>query len=89
MVDACVGIKDADDLLAMRIYPNPSDGDFVLSAPDSSTVEIYTLLGSRCKYHITKLDSGRWFISGLSCGTFLVKVIDPYGKGTVKRVVIN
>lgn len=75
---ATVKIED-NDFGGIYIYPNPSNGDFYIKSDkklsSDSHVEIYDIQGRRVQATTIMASNGEVYVSGLSRGLYLVKVL--------------
>lgn len=82
-----IGINE-NDMAAVRVYPNPSNGTVNVENAQGSDIMIYNLLGEV----VASVNSANQFesfnLSALSNGTYLVKVISDSQIKT-QKVVIN
>jgi V8-like Glu-specific endopeptidase len=83
----------ASEPLQFRVYPNPTDGTFVLqifSGPSGETyhVEVMTLLGNTVlRFDVEGISSGRVDMSGNYPGLYVIKVTQGQDTATQKIIL--
>ncbi|MDQ3100009.1 MAG: choice-of-anchor B family protein [Bacteroidota bacterium] len=88
---ATIGIGTQADLAGSHIWPNPSNGTFVITATDEAdrSIEIQDALG-RIVMAARRMQNGRLELDlDLAPGTYLVRSINDHGSQLVKRIVIH
>ena len=97
-VDTCSGLGNkiantkttSPSVVNVRIFPNPSNGNFEISFEDLSkkyTVEVYSTVGQKV-YEINEITSGSVSINNLTKGIYLVKV-KQNDDSIVKQVIVE
>jgi hypothetical protein len=83
-----VGIEEPDPKTIITIYPNPSQGNFVIENDgDVSQIAVYNLLG-HCVYINEKVIGAQTNLSGFEPGLYIIKVTSSIdGISTYKIVV--
>ncbi len=71
------------------IYPNPTQSDFKIHLGRTSvqSMSLYNLLGQSVRTWNSPLESQTFSISGLPCGTYILKANTPYG--TIQKKVVK
>jgi hypothetical protein len=73
--------------LAVRVYPNPNDGDFTVSLPYFSTLSLTDLTGKLVWIGAAQAGESHIGLPGHIKGTFLFVVENVYGRCMVKMTV--
>ncbi|WP_300567250.1 endonuclease [Flavobacterium sp.] len=90
---ACAALSNEDFVLSddsLKIYPNPSNGDFNIKFDNSYgnySIEIFSLVGQKV-YEKEYSNDDEISISNLQQGMYLVKVTKD-SKSIIKKIVIN
>ena len=69
-----------------EIYPNPTNGNIMVSGANINQVEVYNLCGQKV-LSVNGSQNVNVDMSNLTSGVYMVKVIDNNGKETVNKVV--
>ena len=76
--------------LNLIVYPNPSNGLFILEIPENTTIDaltIYDIFGKEVKFELNKLSSSRFEIRLQTKGFYQAKVNSKKGNSSFKLVV--
>ena len=79
-----LGIKEAEPIENIAIYPNPAFTTVTIEATHFSKVEIYSPVGQLLQVSTTKTID----VSSYSSGVYFFKVFTGSGSATVRRVVV-
>lgn len=78
-VNLCTGLADADAaVLSLILYPNPTNGDFVIESPLKGTISIFNTLGQIILNSNLTDGKNSININGFANGVYFVKV--SYGE---------
>ncbi|MEZ7504255.1 endonuclease [Flavobacterium sp. Arc2] len=78
-------VIDGNDI---TIYPNPSDGNFIIDNSNKAfSVEIYTILGQKV-FEKNNTNGTPLSISHLNKGLYLIKITDDT-KTSIKKIIVN
>lgn len=81
------GMEDDAFAKTLQVYPNPAkDVIFLDGLKQSATYEIYNMYGSMLKTHKTSNSVEQIFISDLSSGSYVIRIISTQGTA-VKRFI--
>jgi endonuclease I/chitodextrinase len=81
-------IEQNVDLSEVKIYPNPSEGNFFITNSNKAfSIEIYNLLGQKV-FQRNNVDGQTMSITNLNKGVYLIKIIDD-SKSVSKKIIIN
>lgn len=81
------GINEMANLKGVNIYPNPSNGEFMISAPSNTDIEIVNLLGNVVYKEFTTSDKTPINLSNQSSGVYFVKLRNSNNQQSVIRIV--
>ncbi len=80
-----VGIA-SENLVGLAMYPNPSDGRFILELDQQAAIEMYNAQGSLV--YQASLDKGKHTLSLiLADGVYLIKAVNDQGSRTLTLVI--
>jgi hypothetical protein len=98
VVSSLLVINEFEGVTVNDIYPNPSNGNFLLSLsldqPEDICVEIYNLIGLEISKNKLSLSSGNHILSSdnnLSSGQYIINILNNEGVSitTQKLIVTN
>ena len=69
-----------------EIYPNPTNGNIMVSGANINMVEVYNLCGQKV-VSVNGSQNVNVDMSALESGVYMVKVIEVNGNSTVNKVV--
>ena len=72
---------------AATIYPNPTNGNIMISGNNISMVEVYNLCGQKVMSIEANANTVNVNMSALTTGVYMVKIVDGNGNATVNKVV--
>jgi hypothetical protein len=85
----CVGLNEKAIDESLTLFPNPNDGNFVISSRSVADIVIFDALGKRV--FECSLNSGNNFtkkISGMSPGVYFV-VLDMNGNSGTRKLLVE
>lgn len=90
-VNSCTGIDETKGLTnSFKLFPNPNNGEFNLSAVSNLQLVIVNQLGQVVKtLELNESNGYQANISGLSSGLYFVKESNGYQKNAIKIIVKN
>jgi chitodextrinase len=88
LLESSVKTEIIDESSELKIYPNPSDGNFFINnSKNQYSIEIYNSIGQKV-YQIKNTNSETLSVSQLGKGVYFMKIIDD-SKSTTKKIIIN
>ena len=84
--DTTLGVED-NVVNSYNIYPNPTNGNIVVSGNDIDLVEVYNLCGHRVLSVEANSNDVNVNMSSLTSGVYMVRIVDNNGNATVNKVV--
>lgn len=72
-VDLCLGIAQGNSN-GVEVYPNPSNGQFTVTAPVSSHIVIYSALGERVMEFVSATDVTPIDMRDFATGVYYIRV---------------
>ncbi len=88
LLESSVKTEMIDESSELKIYPNPSDGNFFINNSNKEySIEIYNSIGQKV-YQIKNTNSETLSVSQLDKGIYFMKIIDD-SKSTTKKIIIN
>jgi hypothetical protein len=93
IVDACVGLEEANSLSGWKLFPNPTNGMLTLSAPQHQgtvAIEVYTATGKlvlsekRSNFETSSID-----LSALDNGAYFVRISNGVSGSNYRVVKTN
>jgi hypothetical protein len=73
-VSGCIGINETSPYKVVSVFPNPSSGEFVLSAEQTVTVELFSELGQHLRsITLNETNNHEVKINDLAPGIYFVK----------------
>jgi endonuclease I/chitodextrinase len=87
-LEASVKTEMIDESSELKIYPNPSDGNFFINnSKKQYSIEIYNSIGQKV-YERQNTNSATLSVSQLDKGVYFMKITDD-SKSTTKKIIIN
>ena len=90
IVSTCAGITTFSGIEAVNVYPNPSSGlVYIANLPSESTIEVMNMLGQ--SVYSSKANAGNFTadLSGLSNGSYFVKINSLNEKTKIVKLILN
>ena len=84
--DNTLGVED-NVVNSYNIYPNPTNGNIVVSGNDIDMVEVYNLCGQMVLSVEAHSNGVNVNMSSLTSGVYMVRIVDGNGNSTVNKVV--
>ncbi len=72
---------------AYSIYPNPTNGNIMISGSNINLVEVYNICGQKVMSVEANSSNVNVNMSELTTGVYMVKIVDSNSNATVKKVV--
>ena len=72
---------------AYSIYPNPTNGNIMISGSNINLVEVYNICGQKVMSVEANSNNVNVNMSELTTGVYMVKIVDSNSNATVKKVV--
>ena len=69
-----------------EIYPNPTDGNIMVSGSNISEVEVYNHCGQKV-LSVSGSDNVNVDMSNLTSGVYMVRIVDNNGNATINKIV--
>lgn len=83
-----LGVRDAEPLSEVRLYPNPAKDNVTVAADGIRSVQLISLMGQTLQHRQVNADQVRLNLQGLQTGVYFVKV-ETAAAVTVKKLVLN
>ena len=82
-----VGVEESLTYEALRLYPNPTTGQFTVEGANVKKVEVYNLVGQKiheANGQVVNIDATNWHK-----GIYLVNIIEQNGAVVAKKLVVR
>jgi hypothetical protein len=84
---ACTGIADIGETAALNLYPNPSNGEFLIEGSTDKELRVINEIGQEfARISLNSANNYQAKVTGLPQGIYFVTSTD--GNGTIKQKVI-
>lgn len=85
-VSLCTGINTVNvvEIISINVYPNPNNGEFIISIPTKGTYSISNAIGQTIETIDIKEDAQSVYISGLSQGIYYI-----IGKTSKAKIIVT
>ena len=82
-----LGVEEPLTYEALKLYPNPTTGQFTVEGANVERVEVYNLVGQKvhvAEGHVVNIDAANW-----DKGIYLVNIIEENGAVVTKKLVVR
>ncbi|KIM09722.1 MAG: hypothetical protein KU29_00220 [Sulfurovum sp. FS06-10] len=86
---ATLSSSDFENNTTVTIYPNPSNGIFNVEAQETSTIEVYDLIGKLILNQKLAVGTNSFDISNFNTGIYLLKVTNDNGNSQTHKLIKN
>lgn len=84
--DTTLGVED-NVVNNYNIYPNPTNGNIVVSGSNINMVEVYNLCGQKVLSVEANSNDVNVNMSNLTSGVYMVRIVDNNGNATVNKII--